>query len=625
MKNTLLLILIFYFSIESLSAQKNKEEIKLDEIEILSSPRIEIQNSQNSISVLTISKEEINNSTATNVSELLQQIAGIDIRRRGVEGMQADLYIRGGSFDQTLLLIDGIKVEDPQTGHHTMNMTLPLEVIEKIEITKGAASRIYGQNAFTGAVNIITKKEIKDNISLGITVGSFDQKRGSITIQKEYENSNLLVNYNRKESEGYRYNTDFKNDEFFIKNNFKIKGQKISAIAAFNERKFGANGFYASPAAIDQYEETQASVVGFSTTFKKNNLIVKPKLYWKRNQDMYVYLRQDPSVYRNLHISNKVGAEVNMSLNNRLGVMGLGIDVSNTTLSSNNLGQRDRKMLHLFIEQQMRFFDDNLDLTPGIAITYFSDLANSTDSDSTETSDGWANVPHIYPGIDLGYSFNEKFKLYSNIGYTFRIPTYTDLFYSSPTTEGNEFLVYEKAFTSELGIKYKKENFILNFSVYNRAASDVIDYVKNEESDPWQANNIREIITTGFELNMGYKFYLGNFNSHQINFGFSNLKDDLKQTEFNFSRYALNSLKNQITATYSFELNDKIFSTIAFKNAQRADEDKYSVIDCRTSYKIKNMTLSVILNNMLDAKYTETNLVPMPGFNSLIGIKYSIN
>ena len=145
---------------------------------------------------------------------------------------------------------------------------------------------------------------------------------------------------------------------------------------------------------------------------------------------MYVYLRQDPSVYRNLHISNKVGAEVNMSLNNRLGVMGLGIDVSNTTLSSNNLGQRDRKMLHLFIEQQMKFFDGNLDLTPGIAITYFSDLANSTDPDSTETSDGWTNVPHIYPGIDLGYSFNEKFKLYSNIGYTFRIPTYTDLFYS---------------------------------------------------------------------------------------------------------------------------------------------------------------------------------------------------
>ena len=190
---------------------------------MISSPRIEIENTDNSISVLTISREEIQKSTATNVSELLQQIAGLDIRRRGAEGMQADLYIRGGSFDQTLLLIDGIKVEDPQTGHHTMNMTLPLEVIEKIEIIKGSASRIYGQNAFTGAVNIITKKEIKNELSIELSNGSFDQKRGSFTIQKELKNSDILFNYSRKESEGYRYNTDYENDEFFIKSNFKIK------------------------------------------------------------------------------------------------------------------------------------------------------------------------------------------------------------------------------------------------------------------------------------------------------------------------------------------------------------------------------------------------------------------
>ena len=625
MKKLLLSILIFNTFVTHLSAQESEDEIKLDEVEIISSPRIEIKSLQNSISVISISKEEIQNSTATNVSELLQQIAGIDVRRRGVEGMQADLYIRGGSFDQTLLLIDGIKVEDPQTGHHTMNMTLPLEVIEKIEITKGSAARIYGQNAFNGAINIITKKDIENNISLGLASGSFDQKRGSITIQKEYKNSNILINYNRKESEGYRYNTDFKNDEFFIKSNFKIKDQKISTIGAFNERKFGANGFYASPEAIDQYEETQASIIGLSTTLKKDDLIIKPKLYWKRNQDMYVYLRQDPSVYRNMHISNKVGAEINMVLNNQLGILGLGIDISNTTLSSNNLGQRDRKMLHIFAEQQMKFFDDKLDLTPGLTITYFSDLANSTDPDSVETSDGWTNIPHIYPGIDLGYSFSEKFKLYANFGYTFRIPTYTDLFYNSPTTEGNEFLVYEKALTSELGIKYKKENFNLTFSAYNRAASDVIDYVKNEELEPWQANNIRDINTLGFELHMGYKFYLGSLNTHQINIGFSNIEDDLKETEFNFSRYALNSLKNQITSTYSFELNNKISSTIAFKNAKRLNEEKYTVLDFRTNYKLNRFTLSVILNNILDTEYSETNLVTMPGFNSLVGIKYSIN
>ena len=168
MKKTLLAILIFQIITTHINAQENKSEIELDQVELIASPRIEIKNTDNSISILTISREEIQKSTATNVSELLQQIAGLDIRRRGVEGMQADLYIRGGSFDQTLLLIDGIKVEDPQTGHHTMNMTLPLEVIEKIEITKGSSGRIYGQNAFTGAINIITKKDIENNISLNL-------------------------------------------------------------------------------------------------------------------------------------------------------------------------------------------------------------------------------------------------------------------------------------------------------------------------------------------------------------------------------------------------------------------------------------------------------------------------
>ena len=619
MKKVLPALLIFQLTISYITAQENNNEIELEEVELISSPRIEILNSENSINILTISKEEIKKSTATNVSELLQQVAGLDIRRRGVEGMQADLYIRGGSFDQTLLLIDGIKVEDPQTGHHTMNMTLPLSAIEKIEIIKGAASRLYGQNAFTGAVNIITKKDIENNISLGLSAGSFNQKKASLTLQKEFEKSDLLINYSRKQSEGYRYNTDYENDEFFIKSNFKIKNQNISAIGAFNERKFGANGFYASPEAIDQYEETQASLIGFSTTFNKDKLKIKPKLYWKRNQDMYVYLRQDPSVYRNMHISNKLGAELNMVLNNRLGMLGLGIDISNTKLSSNNLGQRDRTMVHVFAEQQMMFFDDKLDVTPGLAITYFSDKDNLQSS----TSENEDNLPKIYPGIDFGYKIKEEIRLFSNVGYTFRIPTYTDLFYSSPTTIGNENLSYEKALTLELGMKYRKENFNLNFSLYRRDASNIIDYVKNNEDDPWQANNIRNIITNGFELNIGYKFYLNSSNEHQINIGFSNINDDLKETQFNFSRYALNSLKNHITATYMFEINEKISSSLVLKNAERINEKNYTVIDFKTSYKFNKFAISILLNNILDTEYSETNLVPMPGFNSLAALQYS--
>jgi iron complex outermembrane receptor protein len=168
-----------------------------------------------------------------------------------------------------------------------------------------------------------------------------------------------------------------------------------------------------------------------------------------------------------------------------------------------------------------------------------------------------------------------------------------------------------------------RDNLNINMSLYERDASNIIDYVKNEESDLWQANNIREIITNGFELNMGYEFYLGNFRKQNINIGFSNIDDNLLETDFTFSRYALNSLKNQITATYICAINEKISSTLAYKNAERINEKEYSVIDFKSSYNFDKFTLSVILNNILDAEYSETNLVPMPGFNSLAEIKYS--
>jgi len=315
-----------------------------------------------------------------------------------------------------------------------------------------------------------------------------------------------------------------------------------------------------------------------------------------------------------------VGAELNASTSNSLGNLGLGFDLSQVSLKSNNLGERKRTMLNMFVEQQVMLNNDKIDFTPGLAITYFSDV-----STKLNYQNNFFNNLFFYPGMDLGYRLNNNLKLYTNIGFTYRIPTYTDLFYSSPTTLGNENLKLEKALTKEIGLKYLKDDFNFNFALYQRDASDIIDYVRNNEAQPWQASNIREINTSGFELNIGYKFYLGSFRMQTINIGYSNIDDELLETDFAFSRYALNSLKNQITGTYTFEINEKIYSTVAYKNAERSDEEKYTVIDFRTSYKLDKFTLSVILNNILDSEYSETNLVPMPGFNSLIELNYSIN
>ena len=386
-------------------------------------------------------------------------------------------------------------------------------------------------------------------------------------------------------------------------------------ISSFNERKFGANGFYASPEAIDQYEETQASLLGFTTKIVKGNLIIKPKLYWKRNQDMYVYLRHNPSVYRNLHISNKVGFELNGSYKSGIGSTGFGLDVASVKLSSNNLGNRNRTMVNLFLEHQMKFADEKIDLTPGVAFSYFSDVSTNMNYQSNLFRNFFA-----YPGLDIGYQVNEDIKLYSNVGYTYRVPTYTDLYYSSPTTIGNENLNPEKALTQEFGARFDRNGLNINFVVFNRDASDVIDYVKNIESAPWEASNIREINTKGYEVNLSYDFYLAAFLKHSINIGYTNIEDDLKQTDFNFSRYALNSLKNHLTTSYSFEIKKNLKSSIVYKYAERNSGEDYSIMDFKVSYTLKNYKLYVTGNNLFDTVYSETNLVEMPGRNVLVGI-----
>ena len=227
----------------------------LDEV-IVSGIRIGIPLSKKTHSVTVLSAQQIRQSGARTLVVLLQQEVGVDIRQRGPAGTQADLYIRGGGFDQTLLLIDGIKLEDAQTGHHLLNLNVPLAVIERIEIIKGPAARVYGPNAFTGAIHIITKKKLAKQRQLEVEFGSFQSWRAAFTAGQQRQRSSMLASIDYNQSNGYRYNTDFKNLNGFLKNIWHKKKNPLQLLAAFNSRQFGANGFYATPEATDQYEAT---------------------------------------------------------------------------------------------------------------------------------------------------------------------------------------------------------------------------------------------------------------------------------------------------------------------------------------------------------------------------------
>ena len=605
MNQSKLLIIALLISHLNIFSQEKKEIQALDTV-LIKSTRIDLPFKENARTIQVISAEFIKNSAATNVADLLQQVVGVDIRRRGTAGSQADLYIRGGGFDQTLLLIDGIKMDDAQTGHHTMNAALPIEVIERIEIIKGPAARVFGQNAFTGAINIVTKSTLPNTASVNIETGSFGQLNGSVTVGKEFENSSIIAHVGILTSDGYRHNSDYENKNYLLKGVFNKKEQPIEVIATFFDKKFGANGFYASATATEQYEETQSSLLGASTTFRTEKFKITPRVYWKRGQDEYVYIRDNPSVYRNLHITNKVGVETNASYTSGIGITGFGVDISRVFISSNNLGKRNRTMANLFLEHRFKALNDKLDITPGIAVTYFSDFKF-----------------HAFPGLDIGFKLSDNLKAYGNLGVTYRIPTYTDLYYNDRSTIGNSNLKPEEAFAQEIGLKFNSGRFTSSVAIFNRDADNLIDFIRPDVTSKYEATNIAKVNTKGFELNTDYRFKLNEFNQ-TLSFGYNYLNDDILDQNKDLSRYSLNTLKHQFITRFESKLFKNVRQNIIYKHAERTIGTSYNVWDASVIVAVNKFNFTVTANNIFNAEYIESGFVPMPTSSLLFGLRYNL-
>ena len=574
----------------------NAQETVLDEV-IVSSPRIELSMGQQSRSVITITAKEIAESGANTLIDVLSDVAGIELRSRGAQDVQSDIYIRGGGFDQVLLLIDGIKVDNPQTGHHTLNAILPIEMIERVEVLKGAAGRVYGQNAFSGAINIVTKTPSTEDLKVTLSGGSFDYQKAALFATDQRESSSHTLYAETISSDGYRYNTDYYNQNYLWKSSWKTDQEPIELLASFNNRRFGANGFYASPTFTDQFEATQSSLLGLTTSIN-GNWHIKPKLYWKRGQDEFILFKNDPSIYRNMHITNKLGAEVNATKKHALGTTGIGFELAHVSIRSNNLGEHARTLAHGYLEH--RFVSNRWDVTPGFSVSHY------TDQDT-----------FFYPGIDIGFQINGDSRLFFNSGYTYRIPTYTDLYYNDPTTLGNESLLPEKALSTELGFRHRQYNWKLSISLFQRDAKNYIDYVVLAGEERWQATNIDQILSQGGELDV-----VLNSNSHKFSIGYAYLNDDVDGISSALSRYAINSRKHHLSTRWTLRWNSLITSSISYRYAEQDSGYHYNVVDANMAVVKGRVKLSLSAHNILNADYTEQNLVPMPKGHALLSLQY---
>lgn len=605
MRSTLaLLFFIPYFNF----AQETADSVRvLDELPFFAN-RIQVGFNDMSANVMVITNREIQQTPALSVPDLLHYYTGVDIRQRGANGVQADAGIRGSTFDQVLILINGIKISDPQTGHHSLNLPVDIDNIERIEILKGPAARIFGQNAFAGAINIITKIPQEDFIRMQGIAGEYGLGGIRLSAAMRANEVSHYISASRDFSDGYKYNTDYVMSNYFYQNELQTKLGKLSTLAGLTDRTFGANGFYASPNFQDQRESIQTSLMAINLfTRPKESVTINHRIYWRRNQDEFILFKNNPQAYRNLHTNNTIGYELNGTRASAGGITGFGLDVNQLWLSSNNLGDRQRSVATFFLEHRFNAWNDKLDITPGVQFNYYSDFGTN-----------------LFPGIDAGYSINDFLKLYANAGYTYRVPTYTDLYYSDPSNEGNPDLQPEFALAYEAGLKFLNWNNINGqASYFVRNGKQIIDWTKNNETDPWRPDNLIGVNMSGWDVTINWMPSSQTGFLQQFSAGYNYIQAD-KIESMDFSRYALENLNHQVIVSTQFRYSKNLVHGIYYRYADRVNLPDYHVFDTRLSWTGLRWNFFADVSNIFDKPYRETNLVVLPGRWVKAGLAYTV-
>jgi vitamin B12 transporter len=580
--------------------------------------------------IRVLDQELIRTLPVKSVNELLTYVSGVDVRQRGPWGAQTDIGIDGGTFDQTLVLINGIKVSDPQTGHNMMNLPIPLDAIDRVEVLRGPAARIYGVNALTGAINIITKKPTQSGISAHVYAGSSFNKDtsnnklfGGYGIQLSGsladDRSQHYFSLSREQTSGYRYNTAFHNNKAFYQNNIDITDKAaIQFLGGFVYNDFGANGFYSAPGDKEAKETVQTGLVGLGAKVAVTPYwTIKPRISYRYNHDDYIYIRQKPEVYRNRHETHVIDAEFNNTFETTAGTFGLGLEARNERISSSNLGKWDRTNYGIFGEYSFSKVQ-NLLVTAGAYANYNSDF-------------GWS----VLPGIDAGYRLYKGLRVFANAGAGQRLPTYTDWYYKGPQNIGNDRLTPEYSYNVEGGLKYNDNQLNASVSYFYRRTNDFIDWVKDTVTAPWQPRNFHKINTNGFTLSADYRWQNESTAQTPValitGLSYTYLSAEISdapaagtESEPKLSRYALENLRHQLCANVNLELYRMFAITVTARYQERINYKNYVLLDSRISFTQKQYSIYADVTNLSNVQYIEAGAVPMPGRWVTLGFKCAL-
>jgi iron complex outermembrane receptor protein len=523
----------------------------------------------------------LENSAVKSVPEALG-LLGIDTQSRSLNyGVQTDFSHRALNFEGLSILLNGLPINDPQTGHHSSDIPLTLEDIQSLKLDPLAAT-----------VDIVSRIPRKSKNIFEISRGEHRTSLGRLSISEKKENLGLRFSLERAESDGFRYGTDFKTLIASLLSGIEFSQEESGfLLLGYGEKEFGAYDFYTPNKDYPSKEWTKTFIFNAGLNLQAQSYSLRSGFLWRRHFDKFMLDRtQIKSDYLNHHRTDAYRGSLSLALpESFFDFLCLNAKFEEERINSTNLGKHSRGNYNISaeIEEELtnRLIFDNM-----LTFDYFDDFKNK-----------------ISGSIRLNYLLNRQ-RFGFGVFYKIRKPTFTELYYEDPTTEGNLSLLPEELLTYELSYDYKQEELDAGLAIFFRKEDNLINWVKREPTEKWRANNILQAECFGIEANLKLRFNT----ELSAGFNYSYIDKDLKDSG-RLYKYGPNYASHLLNSFFEFDL--PLFSSlIELEYKKRPNRDGWILVNLAIRRKMSaKAELFCKASNIFNVEYQDIEGIPSPG------------
>ncbi len=533
--------------------------------------------------------------------DLLQLDPALDLRERAPGGFQADLSIRGATFGQTLVLLNGMRINDVQTGHFNLDLPIPFEMITNMEVLKGSGAALYGSDAIGGVVNVMTQQIAHPEIRLLAGAGNFgfNQEHAIASYGRSWWQLELAAA--RDFSTGFITDRDYRNLALSALSTLKSKLGATVLLFATSDRPYGAGEFYGPYPSWERIKTWYGAVqqdIGDNT---------QADFSYRRHTDLFVLFRDDPQIYTNRHLEDTFVGDLRRHDKLPLhGVLSYGAQGLSESIHSTNLGVHSRTRGSGYVFYDLRTVR-RYSLSAGIREEVYG-----------------AHQVATSPSLSGAAWLSARFKLRASASRAFRLPSFTDLYYSDPDDLGNPNLKPESATTYEAGLDaYFTTKLHAAATVFQRRDTNLIDYVRASSSAPWQAENFDKLRFTGVEASVVYDLRP----DQRISLSFSGLQGVNQSAELLESKYAFNyPVQSGVVEWRGAPLKNviarNIIARIRIGVVERYGQGVYALWDASAGYTAGRVRPFLQLTNLTNTAYRDIPGVLMPSRAVVGGIEF---